>query len=69
MSAPHELATEQSLHNTVKAFFDKVSLCPPQPELCSRCGREMQYVKASFSLSGTDCSWQVLLPVCTCELK
>jgi hypothetical protein len=68
MSIPHQLEIDQSLHNTVKAFFDKVSLCPPQPRWCSQCGQEMQYMKARFSLSGTDCAWQVLLPVCACEL-
>ena len=69
MSVPHEVLTEDSLRSTVKAFFDRVSLCPPQPKWCSQCGQEMHYLKASFSLSGTDCAWQVLLPVCPCELE
>jgi hypothetical protein len=69
MSAPHEALIEDSLHSTVKAFFDRVALCPPEPSWCSLCGQEMQHLKASFSLSGSDYAWQVLLPVCSCELK
>ena len=69
MSSPHQPEIDRSLHDSVKSFFDRVSFYPPQPRWCSRCGQEMQYLKALFSLSGTDCSWQVLLPVCPCELE
>jgi hypothetical protein len=69
MSIPHQFEIDQSLGSAVKTFFDKVSLCPPQPRRCLRCGQEMQYLNASFSLSGTDNTWQVLLPVCPCELE
>jgi hypothetical protein len=69
MSVPHQFEIDQSLRSAVKTFFDKVSLCPPQPRRCLRCGQEMQYLNASFSLSGTDCIWQVNLPVCPCELE
>jgi hypothetical protein len=69
MLAPHQLATEESVQSAVKAFFDKVSLSRPQPKLCPQCGREMQYLQARFSLAGTELTWQVLLPVCVCELE
>jgi len=69
MSIPHQFEIEQSLRSAVKTLFDKVSLCPPQPRWCLRCGQEMQYLNASLSLSGTDCTWQVNLPVCPCELE
>jgi len=69
MSIPHQVEIDQSLRSAVKTLFDKVSLCPPQPRRCLRCGQEMQYLNASFSLSGTDCTWQLHLPVCPCELE
>jgi hypothetical protein len=69
MSTPHQFEIDQSLRSPVKMFFDEVSLYPPQPRRCLQCGQEMQYLKARFSLSGTDCTWQVLLPVCPCELE
>ena len=68
MSTTPELTTHQRLQSTIKAFFDKASLIPPQSRSCPECGREMQFLKSIFSLSGTDLAWQILLPVCACEL-
>ena len=69
MRASSQSETSQSLQSAVKAFFDKVSECPPPVRWCLECGQEMQYLQARFFLSGTDFSWQVLLPVCPCELE
>ena len=69
MSAPRESATDQPRESAVEAFLDKVSLIPPQPRWCLQCGREIKYRKATFSLFGTKLTWQVLLPVCACELE
>jgi hypothetical protein len=54
MSIRHQFEIDRSLRSAVKTFFEKMSLCPPQPRRCLWCGQEMQYMNASFSLSGTD---------------
>jgi hypothetical protein len=48
----------------IEGLLHRESLAPRKQQLCPDCGSKMRNVESTFSLFGTDRTWNVALPVC-----
>ncbi len=56
---------ESKLRQALSDFLARASL-QPRDLICPQCGQKMEYVTTTFSLYGSETSWQIRLPVCAC---
>jgi hypothetical protein len=69
MKSDYMAEREASLEIAIKLFLNDVASRPAERQTCSRCGKEMEHLETTFVLFGTDSCWNVLLPICHCELN
>src|ERR1700758_4302810 len=64
-----EAGRRTPLKQAIKEFLTGASSRSGEPEVCSRCGRPMQHLNATFAFYGSNKQWNIPLPVCPCSLS
>jgi hypothetical protein len=61
--------SRENIRQGIKGFLAAQSCQQARVQICSRCGRKMEFTEATFWMDGEDERFTIRVPVCRCTVE